>query len=57
MTEETGKDMKKEILTHLEEKGYQVIDIGTNSPESCDYLFLANGQERWWHLGKRIWGF
>ena len=30
-------DMKKEILTHLEEKGYQVIDIGTNSPESCDY--------------------
>ena len=30
-------DMKKEILAHLEEKGYQVIDIGTNSPESCDY--------------------
>ena len=30
-------DMKKEILTHLEEKCYQVIDIGTNSPESCDY--------------------
>ena len=30
-------DMKKEILTHLEEKGYQVIDSGTNSPESCDY--------------------
>ena len=30
-------DMKKEILAHLEKKGYQVIDIGTNSPESCDY--------------------
>ena len=30
-------DMKMEILAHLEEKGYQVIDIGTNSPESCDY--------------------
>ena len=30
-------DMKKEILAHLEEEGYQVIDIGTNSPESCDY--------------------
>ncbi len=30
-------DMKKEILAHLEEKGYQVMDIGTNSPESCDY--------------------
>ena len=31
------EEIKKEILTHLEEKGYQVIDIGTNSPESCDY--------------------
>ena len=30
-------DMKKEILAHLKQKGYQVIDIGTNSPESCDY--------------------
>ena len=30
-------DMKKEILAHLEEKGYQVIDIGTNAPESCEY--------------------
>ena len=34
-------DMKKEILAHLEEKGYQVIDIGTNSPESCDYPFFG----------------
>ena len=35
--EHSAVDMKKEILAHLEEKGYQVIDIGTNSPESCDY--------------------
>ena len=36
-TDHSAVNMKKEILAHLEEKGYQVIDIGTNSPESCDY--------------------
>lgn len=30
-------ELKKEIRAHLEEKGYEVIDIGTNSSESCDY--------------------
>lgn len=30
-------EMKKEIQKYLEEKGYEVIDFGTNSSESCDY--------------------
>ena len=30
-------DLKKEIKEYLEEKGYEVIDVGTNSTESCDY--------------------
>lgn len=30
-------EMKKEIQKYLEEKGYEVIDFGTNSLESCDY--------------------
>ena len=30
-------EMKKEIQRYLEEKGYEVIDFGTNSLESCDY--------------------
>ncbi len=33
----TGIEMKNAIREHLEEKGYEVIDFGTNSPESCDY--------------------
>ncbi len=33
----TGVEMKNEIKAYLEEKGYEVIDFGTNSTESCDY--------------------
>ena len=30
-------EMKAEIIEFLEEKGYEVVDYGTNSSESCDY--------------------
>lgn len=30
-------EMKKEIKSYIEEKGYQVIDFGTDRAESCDY--------------------
>jgi len=33
----TALEMKCEIKKHLEERGYEVLDLGTNSPESCDY--------------------
>jgi ribose 5-phosphate isomerase B len=29
--------MKQEIKAYLQELGHEVIDYGTNSPESCDY--------------------
>ena len=32
-----GLSLKKEVLRHLEEKGLEYKDFGTNSPESCDY--------------------
>lgn len=32
-----GYLLKEEIIKHLKEKGYEVIDFGTNSEESCDY--------------------
>ena len=34
-------EMKKEIKKYLEEKGHEVIDVGTNSPERCDYPNIA----------------
>jgi len=33
----TALEMKQEIKAYVESKGYQVIDFGTNSSDSCDY--------------------
>ena len=33
----TAIEMKEEIRKHVEAKGFEVIDFGTNSTESCDY--------------------
>ncbi len=33
----TALEMKNAIKLHLEQKGYEVLDLGTNQPESCDY--------------------
>lgn len=33
----TALEMKNAIKLHLEEKGYVVLDLGTNQLESCDY--------------------
>ena len=30
-------ELKAEIIELLKEKGHEVVDNGTNSPESCDY--------------------
>ena len=30
-------EMKFEIKKYLEDKGYEVVDVGTNNSESCDY--------------------
>ena len=30
-------DLKAEIIGFLKEKGYEIVDFGTNSTESCDY--------------------
>ena len=33
----TALEMKAAIKAHLEEKGYEVLDLGTKSTDSCDY--------------------
>ena len=34
-------DLKNAVKTHLEEKGYEVLDFGTHTPASCDYPDFA----------------
>ena len=48
-------DLKNEIKAYLEEKGYKVVNYGTDSSESCDYPVygakvgnaVASGEHRW----------
>ena len=34
-------DLKHEIKAHLEARGYEVRDFGTDSRESCDYAYYG----------------
>ncbi len=37
-----GYALKSELAAHLKENGYEVIDCGTDSDESCHYPIFAN---------------
>jgi len=41
-SDHAGYAYKKEIKAFLKEKGIQVVDVGTNSIESCDYPIFAH---------------
>ena len=36
-----GYELKREVISHLTEKGYEIMDLGCNG-ESCDYPLIAN---------------
>ncbi|SER03117.1 ribose 5-phosphate isomerase B [Lachnospiraceae bacterium NE2001] len=36
-----GYELKLEVIEHLKERGFEVIDVGTDSPASCDYPIYA----------------
>ena len=36
-----GFNLKTEIVKHLKARGYELIDFGTNSVDSCDYPDFA----------------
>lgn len=40
-SDHTGFRAKQEIINFLKSKGYQVLDAGTNSEQSCDYPDFA----------------
>ena len=37
-----GFGLKGKVVDHLEALGYEVIDVGTNSTDSCDYPVFAH---------------
>ncbi len=41
-SDHAGYLIKEEIKNHLINKGYEVIDVGTNSLESCDYPLFGH---------------
>ena len=54
-------DLKNKIIEHLVARGVEVIDVGTNSTESCDYpnfarLVCKNVQEGVTELGILVCG-
>ena len=42
----TGIELKNIIKEFVEGKGYEVIDLGTNAPESCDYPVFGEAAAR-----------
>ena len=38
--------LKNKLVSHLEEKGYEVCDFGTHTPASCDYPVYAAAAAR-----------
>ncbi|WKZ71191.1 MAG: ribose 5-phosphate isomerase B [Melioribacteraceae bacterium] len=40
-SDHTGYEMKKIVIKYLREKGFIIIDVGTNSNDSCDYPDFA----------------
>ena len=41
-SDHAGYAYKKEIKAYLKERGVSVVDVGTNSIESCDYPIFAH---------------
>ena len=37
-----GVGLKKIVVAHLEERGFEVLDVGTHTTDSCDYPQIAH---------------
>ena len=41
-SDHAGYNLKLKVKAHLEARGFEVIDVGTNSSESCNYTIYAH---------------
>ena len=41
-SDHTGLEYKSRLIAYLLGKGYEVVNFGTDSPESCDYPDFAH---------------
>lgn len=41
-SDHAGYEMKNAIIRHLSERGFTVLDVGTDSTASCDYPIFAD---------------
>ena len=41
-SDHAGYNLKLKVKAHLEARGFEVLDVGTNSPESCSYTIYAH---------------
>jgi ribose 5-phosphate isomerase B len=41
-SDHAGYNLKLKIKAHLEARGIEVIDVGTDAPESCNYTVFAH---------------
>ena len=41
-SDHAGYSLKLTVIEHLKARGYEVIDVGTDSPASCDYPIFAH---------------
>ena len=50
-----GFALKNIIKEHLTERGYKVVDLGTDSQESVDYPVYGRHARRKWPAAERTW--
>lgn len=41
-SDHAGYEMKNAVIRHLCERGFTILDVGTDSTESCDYPIFAD---------------
>ena len=41
-SDHAGYNLKLKIKAHLESRGLEVLDVGTDTPESCNYTIFAH---------------